>query len=556
MSAASLPAGAREPSAIELIEEAVHLLRRASPGTLALYYLGAVPWVLALLFFWAHTTWFAPTPATVAWAALGLAALFVWLKVAQVEFCARLWAQRLGQLPPRLGLRREWQVAEQQLRLQPWGLPVLLLAAVVSLPFGWLYAFYQNAVVLGGISRERNIGLRDEAWAQAMAWPKQNHVGLLCLSLLALAILGNVATAFWVVPWLANRLLGIDNLFGTRGWWMVNTTFLASVVMLAWLAVDPLMKAFYVLRVFHGRARSTGEDLLEEFATAKIGRRVALAVLALALCWPATPRLAAAPIPPPAAPKRIDPAELNRAIDQVLAQRDFEWRLRPVPAPAQAEEEATGPIARFFRTGVKIVGEIGRAIGWGVGQGIDWLDRVFHLKDQSGRMRTGSTGLSWALLRVMLYLLIAAAVVLIGVVAWMMWKQSRREGSPTVKARAIAAAAPDLNDENVQAAYLPADGWLALARERMAAGEWRLALRALYLATLAGLAADGLISLAKFKTNLDYERELRRRALTRNELVARFAARRKMFEDVWYGHAAPVEPAVRGWLSELEAPPV
>jgi len=139
------------------------------------------------------------------------------------------------------------------------------LGRSLSLPFGWLYAFYQNAVVLGGISRERNIGLRDEAWAQAMAWPKQNHVGLLCLSLLALAILGNVATAFWVVPWLANRLLGIDNLFGTRGWWMVNTTFLASVVMLAWLAVDPLMKAFYVLRVFHGRARSTGEDLLEEF---------------------------------------------------------------------------------------------------------------------------------------------------------------------------------------------------------------------------------------------------------------------------------------------------
>jgi len=88
----------------------------------------------------------------------------------------------------------------------------------------------------------------------------------------------------------------------------------------------------------------------------------------------------------------------------------------------------------------------------------------------------------------------------------------------------------------------------------MAAREWRLALRALYLATLAGLAADGLISLAKFKTNLDYERELRRRALTRHELVARFAARRKMFEDVWYGHAAPVEPAVRGWLAELEAP--
>jgi len=309
-----------------------------------------------------------------------------------------------------------------------------------------------------------------------------------------------------------------------------------------------------VLRVFHGRARSTGEDLLEEFAAAKTVRRVALAVLALALCWPAAPRLAAETIPPPATPKRIDPAELDRAIDRVLAQRDFEWRLRPVRTPAQTEEEAAGPIARFFRTGVEIIREIGRSIGRGVGQAAEWLDGLFRSKDPSSRSRAGSTGLSWVLLRVMLYVLIAAAVVLIGVVAWLMWKQSRRSASPTVTARAVAAE-PDLNDENVQAAHLPADGWLALARERMAAGEWRLALRALYLATLAGLAADGLISLAKFKTNLDYERELRRRALTRNELVARFAARRRMFEDVWYGHAAPAEPAVRGWLTELEAPP-
>ena len=554
MRATSRPEGVREPSAIQLIEEAVHLLRRASPSTLALYYLGAVPWVLGLLFFWAHATWFAPTPATVAWAALGLAGLFTLVKVAQVEFCARLWAQRLGQPPPQLGLRRAVRVAEEQLRLQPWGLPVLLFAAVISVPFGWLFAFYQNAVVLGGIGREKNARLRDEAWAQALAWPKQNHLGLLCLSLLALAVLGNVATAFWAAPWLANRLLGIGNLFGVRGWWMFNTTFFASVVMLAWLAVDPLVKTFYVLRVFHGRARSTGEDLLEEFATAKTVRRVALAVLALGLFWPAAPQLTAETTPPPAVPMRVDPAALDRAIDRVLAQRDFAWRLRPVRTPAQAGEEAAGPVARFFRTGVEIVREIGRAIVRGVGHVIDWIERLFRSKDQNSRPQAGSAGISWALLRVMLYVLIAAAVVLIGVVAWLMWKQGRRQATPTVNARAIAAE-PDLSDENVQAAQLPADGWLALARERMAAREWRLALRALYLATLAGLAADGLISLAKFKTNLDYERELRRRALARNELVARFAARRRMFEDVWYGQAAPVEPEVRGWLAEQETPP-
>src|SRR5204863_6692298 len=114
---------------------------------------------------------------------------------------------------------------------------------------------------------------------------------------------------------------------------------------------------------------------------------------------------------------------------------------------------------------------------------------------------------------------------------WLVGQQARRSARPILAEQAVADAAPDLTDENVQAAQLPADGWLALAREQAARGEWRLALRALYLATLARLAAEGLISLAKFKTNLDYEREVRRRALSREEITAAFARRRREFED-------------------------
>ena len=39
--------------ALELIEEAVHLLRRAPGPVLAIYYFGSLPFVLALLYFWA-----------------------------------------------------------------------------------------------------------------------------------------------------------------------------------------------------------------------------------------------------------------------------------------------------------------------------------------------------------------------------------------------------------------------------------------------------------------------------------------------------------------------
>jgi hypothetical protein len=161
---------------------------------------------------------------------------------------------------------------------------------------------------------------------------------------------------------------------------------------------------------------------------------------------------------------------------------------------------------------------------------------------------------SLGLLRWLLYVFMAAAVGIIVWVAVLMWRQSRRLGMPVLAGRAVAAAAPDLRDENLEAAQLPPDSWLALAREQAARGEWRLAWRALYLATLARLAAEGLLSLAKFKTNLDYERELRRRALSRAEIVAHFASRRRQFEGVWYGCAPLAESDVRAWLAELERP--
>jgi hypothetical protein len=53
--------------------------------------------------------------------------------------------------------------------------------------------------------------------------------------------------------------------------------------------------------------------------------------------------------------------------------------------------------------------------------------------------------------------------------------------------------------------------WTRLGREFRQRGELRLALRAFYLASLSHLAAKGLVTVARFKSNRDYERELRRR---------------------------------------------
>jgi hypothetical protein len=94
---------------------------------------------------------------------------------------------------------------------------------------------------------------------------------------------------------------------------------------------------------------------------------------------------------------------------------------------------------------------------------------------------------------------------------------------------------PDLRDESVGAEQLPEDGWTQLGRELLERGELRLALRAFYLAGLAHLAARNLISLARFKSNRDYERELGRRGHSFPALLALFGESISVFDRTWYG---------------------
>jgi hypothetical protein len=119
-----------------------------------------------------------------------------------------------------------------------------------------------------------------------------------------------------------------------------------------------------------------------------------------------------------------------------------------------------------------------------------------------------------------------------------------------------AAIVPDLRDENVGAEQLPEDDWLRLARDLASKGEFRLALRALYLASLAHLARRELIVLARFKSNREYERELARRARAVPQLKTLFAENVSAFDRVWYGrHQATAEllAAVEANVAQLRA---
>jgi hypothetical protein len=534
------------PNAIELIEESVHLLRAVPAGTLALYYAGTAPFVLGLLFFWAYMTWFAPPPVVNAWAACGLVVLFAAMKAVHADFCSRLMAQRMGAAAAAWSWARMGRLAAGQMRVQAWGLILLPLAMAAIVPFGWVYAYFQNESVLGEAEDTHQLAID-----QAALWPGQNHLGILFISVLGAAAWINLAAAFWLVPWLANHLLGIENIFGFSGWWGFNTTFLASVTGMAWMVADPLVKAFYTLRCFYGRARVTGEDLRVRLpgrgAPGTLGRAAA-ALLLLAALAAVSPGARAAEAQRPAA--AVNAGDLDASIDEVLAGRDFRWRMRP---PARAPDaETDGPLKRFARQGVEAIRNLGRAIRRLWNRIVDWLERLFPGGGE--QQESGGPALGGTVLRAVLYVFAAAAAVLVCVVIGLVLNAQRRSRPPAVEAAGMAPVSPDLADESSHAGLLAPEGWIELARRQLERGEWRLALRALYLATLARLAADGLVSLAKFKTNMDYEREAARRSLGRREIVAWFSSRRLTFEAVWYGRTEASESQARKWLLELEGP--
>ena len=110
-----------------------------------------------------------------------------------------------------------------------------------------------------------------------------------------------------------------------------------------------------------------------------------------------------------------------------------------------------------------------------------------------------------------------------------------KKGRKTEEIVAAESRVPDISDERLTADELPTKRWLELAKTFMEEGNMRLALRALYFASLSHLSHHELITLALFKSNRDYERELVRKAYSKPELVGAFSQNMKIFERIWYG---------------------
>lgn len=594
------PARKRRPEdaargALELTEEAFHLLRQSPLRVLAAYAVGSVPFVLGLLYFWADMSRSAFAAGHVVAASLGLALLFLWMKCWHAVFATELKARVTRSSVPVWTPRRMARLAAVQLALQPYGLIAIPLALGAMLPFYVVHGFFQNVTVFGD---GRNANVREtagRAWRQALLWPRQHHVliwlvspwvlgtGLLVafgsvwlamsvtpelhevsglywfvigillvfnlvlpLAPLGCVVAGNVAAVVALLPALWQMFTGEQTLFmltGLHG--IVNTTFLTAVFGLTYLLLDPLCKAVHVLRGFYGEAVSTGEDLRTELRDlAGPGPAgMAVCILAAGLMAFAQP-CAAGGDPAPKAGGAANPVtaeeagtpvtaeRLGTAIDDVLARPEYAWRM----PRERVETDGTSLWGEFFRRAGETIRDALRAVARFMYKVRRWMQRLLPWRPEPGDPATG-----WETpVQSFLFVLLALSASVLALLVYRAWRKGRVV-APKVQAQPVVTAAALLRDE-VTADRLPSDEWMALARDLFAKGETRLALRAMFLGALAHLAHAGRLTVARGKSNREYRRELERKAHDRPDVLAAFADNVGTIERVWYGdHPATAE---------------
>jgi hypothetical protein len=561
-------------SGMAIAEEAFTLLRGAPIEVLASYYIGSLPFVLGVLTFWATMAQSAYAHEQLGGSAFALAFLFIWMKLWQVRFARQLRAHLTGSRPERWDLRRILRTAGLQGAYHSIGIVILPAAMLALVPFPWVYAAFQNAIAIddGSYRSIRELGL--SAAQQARRWPRQNMLIIWLLSpfllllvtafylallpvvttlvptwtmpiivlyavILSLALLlhspfgilitVNIATGLLLGISLLQTFTGVSTVFSQAPEAASSTTFVAIVVGLAWLCLDPLLKTAYVLRCFYGDSLISGEDLRMNL------RQIRQATLPILLCiafFGASPMALAQA---PQTPTSVDPVELEQSIEATLQQAEYAWRM-PRATPEFSEDNV-------------VVAGIKSALEW-IGGGLKWiLKRIGEFFDKlipDGEVGGTDFEFNPAPFRFAVIALTVLLVLLLAILIYRMWRQQRQLRTP--EADALAQPMPDLENEETAADALPREGWLQMARDLMQQGQWRLAMRALFLATLAGLADRKLIQVARFKANFEYKSELLRRNHAHPELMPAFNQAVLLYESVWYGE----HPADRTTAEELQ----
>jgi hypothetical protein len=494
-----------ETAPIDLVEEAIHVLRGAGVRGLALIWTGAIPFAVGVLLFWRDMTHYDRNVELCAWESLLLVALLLWMNVLRGLFAASLHAQLAGAASG--GNKGFFRTVGVHLVLGTSKLLLMPLAVLTVLAIPGAVGFFRIAITVAAVDGD------DFSKTVAKARKLSSSVAqpvllILLLVFIATLLFVNIAVLLALLPQLARILTGYESSFTRAGFRLLtDPSFYVAAGLMTWLAFEPLAQAVYTVAAFHAESKETGEDIRARLrALLRSSSVAALLVVHCALPLRAQP---------------INASELDRSIHQTLASPQYAWNVQH-----EDTQEKESWFVRFTDALGAKLSKVRAAIGRAIYRLVEWFRKLFETptSQNQGPPARGA-------IRGELY--VALGLVLL-VAAFLIW---RGRAAPARKqiAAPIGPATVSLAADNVTADQLPEQGWYLLADECFSKGQLRLGLRALYLANLAGLAHERWIAIHPGKTDHEYETELHRRARAFPDACELFSANIVLFEQVWYG---------------------
>ena len=322
------------PTATDLIEEGMYLLRKTPLMSWTFYVCGAVPFIFGFLFFWTEMISSGLATRSLLPGSLALGVLFVAFKVAQAYYVKGLYKALCDAESPGWSTGHWFAEIRRQAFWQPTGLVILPIAFVLTIPFARLFAFYQNMLISGSQDSADDGEIARESWRLAKIWPEQNWILITLLGLVYILSFFNWLTLLMVGPNLLKTFLGIETVFSRAGVHLFNTSSLFICSLLAYVVTDPLVKAVYLLRRHYGESLRSGADLRLRLKRCLHGSRLGSSRLAVLLVFVALPMIV--PVGGELLGNEgtdisseiswVTPDQLNTSIDEVLERREFAWR--------------------------------------------------------------------------------------------------------------------------------------------------------------------------------------------------------------------------------------
>ena len=247
---------------IDLLEEAIHLLRRTSAIMYAYYLIGVTPFALIFFQLLADASYHRYLAEHLGDSVFRLALGYCWMKGFQALACQRLLASYSGEpVPPRrpLELLRLWSA---QCAIQPWSILIKPMAFLVLVPSPFVDAFFQTASIV--ITGSRGDFMRCVQLSTGKIGPELILHGIIFT--FRIVMFACVYSTLAALPFLCKMLFGVETLLTHNFQWLVSVPFLLGTGFVSYFIIDLLLKSFYVIRLRRIECETSGKDLVYRLA--------------------------------------------------------------------------------------------------------------------------------------------------------------------------------------------------------------------------------------------------------------------------------------------------